>query len=378
MRAAAGLVLVCACGAKAAPPLANVEPADPTPGPILHYAHKVAMPRPPIDLSSVLPDPSSDARWPLAASIHPENEPRYDIAGALAEPGVTWQDLCALGAQNRLMPGKQDLITYLHAWCEVSRGNVQPAIEELARVRHSMILGMAPAVELDLADVLADTGGADDAERLLGRVHLIDPEMLDLLSATYIEIDKAGDATEINERAIEAGVHDPVAARCRRLGKRILLGPEARRDLNFKTLEEATKDTKDAVCHSMWHTYGCWIAVSDCKDYFDEVHLDASYVQLVEAYRRWPQYHALYDDWWDESQLAYNALGLPGADELALTALEAAFASSECDATRMFEIRSKAQGLSGRPHDHGLDDRLGKLAALDPPRCPLAKVGDPN
>src|SRR3984885_15241289 len=39
------------------------------------------------------------ARWPLRFNEHPEDEPSFDIAGALADPGVTWQARCKRGAK---------------------------------------------------------------------------------------------------------------------------------------------------------------------------------------------------------------------------------------------------------------------------------------
>src|SRR5664279_442552 len=93
------LVVLVGCGAKPAEPLstpARIAPPEieaPTPG------SRIAFSRPSIDIAVYLPDIAQYGRWPLTLSEHPALEPHFDIAGALADPGISWTDLCARGAQ---------------------------------------------------------------------------------------------------------------------------------------------------------------------------------------------------------------------------------------------------------------------------------------
>lgn len=364
MRAAA--LVLAACGA--AQPPQHVDNARPVaPGP----PDRVAAARPVLDLAQLLPDATHEGRWPLAASSHPELEPKLDVAGALAHPGVTWIDLCRLGAQSRRMPGQQDLITYLHGWCNALRHEPEAALDDLVPLRTSLIPGMREAVALDIADIVVEAGSASFAERLLARAHVVDADVLDLVSAAYIEIGDAGDAFELNERAIDAGSHDPRPRRCHRVAKRVVLGATTARKLNLKTLADLDDGSHDDTCHALMAECSCWAdPANSCTPYLKATHGDDQrYAMLFAAYYGWPAGPATYTAWSKLSTYAIAALGLPGADALAVIALEAAHRASICGPVRTSDVRQDARKLLEARHDPALHARVLDLASLPSPSC---------
>ena len=100
------LLAAAACRPKPPEPLARepeIEPNEPDEpvGDLPMPLEIVLAPRPDIDITNLVPDPTHELRWPLSMASHPELEPQFEIAAALAEPGVGWTDLCRLGAHNR-------------------------------------------------------------------------------------------------------------------------------------------------------------------------------------------------------------------------------------------------------------------------------------
>src|SRR5262249_42815181 len=132
----------------------------------------IAAKRPDVDIASLLPDPTEHGRWPLAIDVHPELEPRFNIAAALAQPGIGWLELCQRGAQNRHLSHDQDLTAYLAAWCSVAKHDVGDALFRLGQLRASTIKGLADAIRYDVADIVVDHGSADAVENELARSQL--------------------------------------------------------------------------------------------------------------------------------------------------------------------------------------------------------------
>src|SRR5450755_4409035 len=117
------VVMVLGCGAKPAEPLSTPEP--------ISHPHEIvvlAAPRPAIDITDTTPDLTPYGRWPLTVAEHPELDPHFAIAEALAQPGITWQDLCARGAQFRHMSQNAELGDYLAAWCSVAKEDYADAL----------------------------------------------------------------------------------------------------------------------------------------------------------------------------------------------------------------------------------------------------------
>jgi len=174
---------------------------DEPPAPV--RAAPVLLPRPDIDVSSLVPDPTHELRWPLSIASHPELEPQFEIAKALAEPGVGWIDLCRLGAHNRhLGKDKRDHVAYLRGWCSVGKQDFDAALAHLVPLTSSVVLGLATAVRADFANIVISSGDANDATRLLAKHRIKDVAVLDTIAASYVELGRLDDAYEINELAI--------------------------------------------------------------------------------------------------------------------------------------------------------------------------------
>ncbi|HUJ61273.1 MAG TPA: hypothetical protein VLX92_22370 [Kofleriaceae bacterium] len=329
----AALVVLAACGAAPAEPLPPVTPIDhAVPGAPL-AAIAAARPVEP-DVEKLLPDPSEELRWPLALSTHPVLEPRFPIAARLAEPGITWQELCARGAARRTIPSQRELVSYLGAWCRVLDHDGVGAVGELVRLRDTGVLGMAEAIPLDIADILADAGDADAAERVLTDDRAVEPDLLDALAATYYEVSRPADAAEINRVAIEADHAPTLATRCHRLARAIVIGDPAERAARVNELRGtvAGQVVPDPTCDRLDDTVGCWASPGRtwCHYFLAARGLPEADGDLFEAYLDWPSAASDTARWQRIAEAATAAADVAGAQELATVALEAALATSQC------------------------------------------------
>ncbi|MFT3699015.1 MAG: hypothetical protein QM831_38070 [Kofleriaceae bacterium] len=217
--AALGLVMV-GCGA----------PAEPlkTPKPIAHAADRelpallgAPTPHTDVDRSGMLPtppfDPSPWGRWPLTVSQHPELEPHFPIANELAQPGVSWLDLCARGAQSRHMATHAELGEYLAAWCAVTKDDYADALQQLAPLRNERRLH--DAVELDVSSIVAAGISGDSAESTLRHANLIDIHIIDLTSAAYFEVGKLDAALAMNRLVADVDRRPTEEVYCHRLAR---------------------------------------------------------------------------------------------------------------------------------------------------------------
>jgi hypothetical protein len=161
---------------------------EPSPAPMTSTTVS-AEPSLPRELAAPLPQPDQAnpqqlavlARWPLRFNEHPEDEPSFDIAGTLADPGVTWQDLCKRGAQFRHLAKDQDLVAYLKVWCTEDAGE---ALYQLGLLAHSNIRGIAEAIRTDTARIVADHVMGDSVEAILRHAHLLEAPTVDLIAAS--------------------------------------------------------------------------------------------------------------------------------------------------------------------------------------------------
>ena len=361
------LLALAACGG-AKPARQVVENADEPVGDLRHGRRTVHVPRPELDFSNVLPDPAEHARWPLPASLHPVLEPRFAIARALAEPGLTWSDLCRMGAQNRRLPGTQDLVEYLRAWCHVDAHDAEGAVVELAHLQQSAVLGLPDAIRLDFADVLADQAGAADAEKLLAKVNVSEVEVYDLLSATYFEIGKIEDAYETAKIAVDAHAPAPAATSCRRIAKRIVIAHELGGTTATDDLDAYTKDIDhpDETCFALDHEVRCAVR-SDCAFYVRDLGLDARWADLVRLYAEWPE-SADHARWFWIAQQARSFYPFTGSAELGAAALEGAYATSQCNAMMLSDISELALKFSA-PQDPMLQQRIVRLRQVGVSTC---------
>jgi len=320
-------------------------------------------PRPDIDLSTLVPDPTHELRWPLSLSDHPELEPQFEIAAALAEPGVGWLDLCRMGAHNRhLGKRKRDHVAYLRAWCSVGTHDLDGALANLRPLAGSVVSGIAPAVRTDLANILVSSGDAADARRLIAKHRVTDLAVLDTLSASYVEIGKLDDAFEINELALATDDRRNKANRCRRLTRRILLRPPPKQikavDLPNAGLFDIPKGADD-TCTRLENELACWLEpASGCDEYFKDQKLDETKAQyLLSAYHGWPRGPHI-GHWWETARFARSAMPHPGADVLAVTALANAMRVVECTSQSVREIVALAAEIRETLHDPVVDPEL--------------------
>ena len=191
MKSFVALVLVLGCGAKQSAPDVVIAHAKAPSNSRPHHVYELGAQRPELDLSPLFADPTEHARWPLSLGSHPVLGPHFDIAAALAEPGVGWLDLCGRGIQNRHTSGNQELLEYLRAWCSVTTHDTAKALYQLGQLAHTIRRsgGLTSAIRTDVANILVDNGSADDAEKLLRRSLIEDLAVVDLLAASYFEVD---------------------------------------------------------------------------------------------------------------------------------------------------------------------------------------------
>ena len=314
--------VIAACVPRAAPE--KLDDPDPKIGTLRPSDHRlIAAPRFELDVASIVPDPSHHLRWPLSHNTHPKLEPGYDIAAALAQPGVTWIELCNMGAhKRRLSSGNQDPIAYLAAWCNVLFHDVDAAVGGLAPLQRSTIAAIARAIRIDLANILVSESDADRAELVLARHKIDQPELLDILAATFAELGKLDDALVLNARALES--HAGTMTRCHRLARHVALG-------KLDALEKLDK-IWDPDCRALTAELRCANnPARDCGLYFVSVNVDRRMANMLAAYYAWPIEPAGPEVWLRVAHHAHDAIPMPNADTIAAVALENAMRASACD-----------------------------------------------
>ena len=371
----AALVALAGCGAAPAekvrlPAQAPRMPLDPphhyvtvetvTPQPSL----RVAMARPALPVPAAIaalarPDPSDHIRWPLTANSHPALEPSFAIAPVLANPGVSWMDLCRMGAQNRRAgSGLNDQLEYLRAWCETGRRDIDAAVRRLAPLQHSPVLGLPAAVRMDVANILVDAGSADDALRTLAGARIDDVAVLDRLAASYGEVGKLADAATLNSVAIGAYDQRRPADQCERITRRILMAaPEDR----AKMVTDFDPYLANRSCSRLRNEVDCW-APRDCVGYLLDHGIAPDLARAYNIYLLWPDGEADAEVWWSLGRKAYLEIATPGADALAVAAFEATMDSAGCRGERYFAARASIRAIKrDAAHDKALDERIDDL-----------------
>ena len=363
----AWLLCLVACGHASPPsPTAKVAAREPPLGSELF----VTVPRPDVDLSALAPNLDGELRWPLSASAHPALDPHFPIADALAEPGVSWTELCRRGVQDRHLPTDEGWVrtVYLHAWCFVADHDVEQALDYFTTAIDNGILGqIALDARLDVASVLAETGNADTALHLLAKHPKIGHDELDILAATYLEINRPDDARDVNHEALEYTQVEP--ARCHRELREIALADPADRERLVRVF--ARHPTSDAVCTELRSLAACWANPAHaCHDYLVRRQLDLRALALFEVYFAWPTGPQSTKGWSMLAQLAIDAAPLDGAVQLAIVALEAARRTSGCTQVALHRVADQAQVLA---HELTVSPELApRLAAITDAHCSTA------
>ncbi|HEY1817098.1 MAG TPA: hypothetical protein VGG74_32345 [Kofleriaceae bacterium] len=362
------VVAIAGCGGHAAPEPLGPPPAEPPMSTEPHEAAiaepppgSIAMPRPPPPASS---DLDLVARWPLGFNEHPEDEPSFDIAGALADPGVTWRQLCARGVQFGHRATDQDLIAYLNAWCTE---DIDDAVYQLGLLQSSSIRGIASAIAPDVARRLVHVS-ADAAEGALMRAHLSSRSAFDLLAASYVEVGELDEARAMNEVSLHS-TDQSDAATCHRLARGIAIASDDAPDLAKRLHRIATPYqttaigahviAPDSTCVALDRDVGCSVDIESCGG---DTKLQTKILQ--NALTAWPSGATTYSGWYVEFDWARGALPNPYAATLATAALQAQLLSSECDAKLLAEVRAAMTVMrTSFTFDAGLDHQLDAIDA---------------
>jgi hypothetical protein len=375
---ALALAVIVACGLRQKPaePLENLQ-QEPASGRVVRFDNKVAVARPVIDLSHVLPDFHDELRWPLSSMSHPALEPRFAIAEQLAVPGVTWEELCARGVHHRVSATQRELLRYLRGWCYAAKGDVDNGCGELYPLIGSVVPGLTAAVRQDLANILVEQGGADNAEHWLSKHNMRDIQLLDLLAANYMEVGSPADAFEINRRAIDSDDYASSATKCRRLVKRIVIAHEADSTFAIQTLRLLAKGKiPDPVCERLTHKVDCWMnPANDCLRYFDHEQIDTGLLTVLDVYYEWPRGPATQTQWWTLADKARHVLAAPGAAELMVAAYEAILRIDACPKELAFAMNYAIEAVRRDPRGNAFEARLAQLTKacpLPPPPPPIA------
>lgn len=332
MRIGVAAVLVVACAWRQAEPTKSPHGPASVPAasrkPSKHAEARVEAPRPDVDVSHLLPDFQDDLRWPLTAMGHPSMEPRFAVASVFAAPGVSWLDLCERGVQKRSTGGRNlDELEYLRAWCSAAAGDIDAACATLTTLTTSSVLGLPSAVRLDLANLIASTGGRDKAEHLLSANKLNDPQLLDTLAATYIELGAERDADEMNRLAMETNTRATRETQCRRLIKHIVLSDVGEREASVQALKAlaTTPRYPDPTCQSIYHA---WMCVEDartgCWQHLDDLGAEYRWNDVLRVYRAWPAGPAPMTTWLRFADELRFAVKVPASLPLLIGALDAA------------------------------------------------------
>ncbi|CAN5922035.1 hypothetical protein BH11MYX3_BH11MYX3_30770 [soil metagenome] len=323
----------------------------------------IAMPHPDVGVPAIAnlepPDPSEHLRWPLTPNSHPALEPTYAIASVLAADGVSWTDLCRLGAQNRRASGgRNDAFEYLRGWCEVARHEPMAAVVKLAPLLRSTTLGIPAAVRIDIANILVDGGDAEQAQNALMIANIDDLPVFDTIAASYAEVGKTADAMVVNNMAISAHDARRPVDHCERLTRRLLLVPE---DVRFSFLADFEPYGNTPRCAELARELACWMKVS-CSAFLLAHGVDPAAARIADILTQWPTAAADSATWWQLSRLAYTAVPTPGADRLAAAALEATMRSIGCRGSLVQSVQTRAYYVRwAESHDPSLDPLLDRI-----------------
>ena len=384
MKIGFALVVMVGCGAKPAEPLEKPTPLAPnelqlsTPVPshtVPSFAGSgdlapetaVAMiPRPALETLLEPPDVAELGRWPLTIAEHPALEPHFDIAAALAAPGITWTDLCARGAQNRHLATQQELVTYLDAWCSVIPGHYGSAIATLGSVRHASNRRLVEALRLDVAAIVAAHGPAHDLESFLRAGGFLDVAHVDLASAAYFEVGKLDDAVEANRLAEEMESSPTESVRCTRMLREVADTTDGAREGALAQLRLAAivpaNDVRTPYCRAEYDMARCW-KDGDCAAYWATLVPSADapgVVYLGGVYEAWSTFRRS-SEWLRAAEELASARPLRDRFTLLVPALDASIRLSRCNRTLVAGLEEVIQ--------ESLDD-----LAAQPPKKPSLSI----
>jgi hypothetical protein len=316
--------------------------------------------RPMLSLTRPTPDFHDELRWPLSSMSHPALEPRFEIASRFAQPGIGWMELCARGVQNSTGRDKE-MLAYLRGWCAAVKGDADGAVGNLVPLLGSTTSGLRVAVRTDLANILANDH-ADEASHLIKTYNIRDVDVLDLLSANYVEVGTRAEAAAFNRDAIASDDYASAATKCKRLTKSIVLSGDKISPLLLEVEQLATKPKlPDPTCVALHHKLDCWRDQSGCRAFYIDEGLDEALASLTDAYYSWPtgrdQRH-----WLGIADLALKGWQLPASHAVVLAALENARRAEGCSET-LREWVSQVTVLIRAQFDESENARLDEITS---------------
>lgn len=346
-RVAAAAAVLMACGAKPPEPLPAVKPQS-RPVVALHVESEVRVSRPDLpDVAALVPDLTEQLRWPLTVMEHPALEPRYPVARDLADPGISWTELCARGVQNRRDPSHRDELAYLSAWCLAESHDTAGAVHALAPLQHSSNLELGSAVPFDLVNVVVADVDFSHADQLLSGENVRDPLVWDLLAAAYFEVGKNYDSYQASNTAAQLDANARMEQRCHRIARLAMLGSAGQKPVFETELAEAAKQkVPDATCVDLALRVPCALDPADrCEPYLKSQHVVPWRAQILAAYEHWPEI-AGWSRWVDYAWEARHTWPADGSLDLVDTALDAAVGATKCDPVRLGDVSRAADAIS--------------------------------
>lgn len=311
-------------------------------------------------------DPHAYERWPLGHNQHPSLEPAYAIASVFASPGVSWLDLCRMGAQNRRGVGSTEQLEYLRAWCDVAKRDAGAAIARLKPLVNSGVLGMPAAVRTDIANIVVDAGDADHAQALLSRAQVDDLAVYDLAAAGYVEVGKVQDAIALTDRSIAAHDARRPLDHCMRIARKVVLVDPGSRTPLLLALGRLNR------CEAPYRELLCWHK-GHCDPYLVAHGVKPDELRLGELYKNWPSSGAPVDEWLRAARIA-EAVYRTGREEAALRAIENGLRTVHCTGPKVPELVDVARGIassirSPQQAEWDLRERLLAIATMPDVAC---------
>ncbi|HEY5923872.1 MAG TPA: hypothetical protein VIV11_19470 [Kofleriaceae bacterium] len=319
------------------------------------------IPKPKLAIATVAPTSGRSRPWPL--SELPSLQPHHDFAMA--------RDLCSgkWAERNRF---NVDMVAYGGAWCQLQAGDDR-ALISLAALARTAQDDIAKAARLDVLNMAA----RDDAMRALERLRALKldaPADLDVLAATYLALDLHKDAHVVIEQLWRLAPDASPLERCERVLAFGTLDADTQRLAELGDVAGPCAKRAAAVeCALTAGTGGPGTTrlavVRECFNEFPNDPDAERRVWLLTAYMRWRLVRST-GDWLVLAREAEHAMGLAGAEEIAVTALENAVRASSCEEQQLRDVAAAAYRIANHnAHIGQLEARLDALRAMNLKRC---------
>ena len=317
--------------------------------------------RPRIEVATIAPETSRRRLWPLTEL--PSLQPHHDFAMA--------PDLCTAEWAARHMQ-RAELVAYGAAWCRIRSG--QNGVPALAKLAKGPVDDVQRAARLDVVNLLA---GDDASLALLSlqRLGLETAENLDLLAATYDALDMREEALRIAERVWHVDTDVSAVEYCERVLGWFELDEKPLRIFDYRSASNAPcgKRAEAVMCAvevaSRHRDTSALAAARECYNEFPDDENAERRVWLLVAFFDWPAQRTRFG-WLALSREAEHAIGLEGAEDLAIAALENAIRASSCEPALLREVAKASDRIASLDQHHAqYQARLDALRTMTDKRC---------